>query len=122
MPANDMHAGALRHRLQFQKPETLDDGYGQGVEGGGGYEPQFTVWAGLKPLRGSEAVMAARLRGQQPYIATVRQSVQTRQVTAAWRIVDENDPNRVFSINSPPTDPDGKRGWLEILVSEGKPT
>lgn len=118
MPTNNRNAGALRDRLSFQKRTAGDDGMG-GQGAFGPYKPQFTVWAHLHPLRGSEAVMADRLSGRQPYIVTVRQSSQTRQINSDWQAVDARDPNRVFAVTAPPTDPDGKRAWLEILMTEG---
>lgn len=118
MASNSRSTGALWERLQFQKR-------GQGADGMGGegpfgpYETQFTISAGLTPLQGGEAVMGSRLAGQQPYIVTVRQSTNTRLVTTDWQIVDDCNADRVFAISAPPTDPDGKRAWLEMLVTEG---
>jgi head-tail adaptor len=41
-------------------------------------------------------------------------------VNVAWRIVDKNNPDRIFAISAPPTEPE--RGWLEILATEGEPS
>lgn len=116
--ANNRNAGALRDWLEFQSRGMVDDGFGNQVPGGP-FETQFTVWAGMRPLRGSEAVMAARLDGRQPYVVTVRNTTQTRGVTVAWQLVDARNANRVFAITSPPADPDGKNAWLEFIVTEG---
>lgn len=110
-------AGDLHWRLQFQKRGEVDDGHGNTVPGGE-FLPQFTVWAHMRPLRGGESVMASRLQGRQPYIITVRHSTQTQQANENWQIVDARRPDRVFSISAPPTDPDGKRRWLEFLAVE----
>lgn len=115
-------AGALRHRLEFQSRGDGSDGFGGVVEGGGAWATEFTLSAEMRPLRGSESVIAARLAGQQPYVVRVRRSRQTDRITPAWRLVDARDPTRVFAITAPPTDPDGKRAWLDILVTEGTPS
>ena len=73
----------------------------------------------MRPRTGGESVDAARLGGKQPYVVTVRNTSQTRQITTAWRLVDARDGSRVFAIVSPPADPDGKNQWLEFLATEG---
>jgi SPP1 family predicted phage head-tail adaptor len=112
-------AGDLRGRIHLQSRTAIDDGYGNEVAGP--WSTRFTVAAGFKPRLGGEEVMAARLGGQQPWIITIRQSSETRQVTTDWRIVDARDERRVFNIRSI-VDPDGKRAFLEILAQEGGPT
>lgn len=118
MADDHLTAGALRDRLHFQCREITDDGFGN-IVASGDFVTQFTVSAALRPLRGTETVMAARLKGMQPYIATIRQSIQTRLVTTSWRIVDARNQSRVFAISAPPTDPRNDRAWFEILVTEG---
>lgn len=116
--ANSRNIGALRERMEFQARATADDGFGNQIPAGP-FETRFTYWAGMRPLRGSEAVMAARLDWRQPYVVTVRNTTQTRGVTVAWQLVDARNANRVFAITSPPADPDGKNAWLEFIVTEG---
>lgn len=111
-------AGRLRERVHFQSRDVIDDGYGNTR---GEWVTRFTVAAGLKPLRGGEQVMASRLQGVQPYVLTVRQSSQTAQVASDWRVVDARGASRVFAVTAPPTDPDGLRQWLDILVKQGEP-
>lgn len=115
MAQNNRRAGALRTRVHFQSRGEVDDGFGNMVPGGE-FETQFTVWAHLHPLRGSEAVISARLEGRQPYILTARQSSDTRRVSAAWQVVEKEAPERIYAITAPATDPDGKRAWHEFLV------
>lgn len=114
-------AGALRERLHAQKPGSGDDGWGNPLPGAGEFENAFPkpISAGLKPRTGGEEVTAARLGGRQPYVVTVRNTSQTRQITTAWRLVDANNPNRVFAVSSPPADPDASNQWLEFLAVEG---
>src|SRR5690606_3384202 len=115
--AQQMRAEDFRTKVFFQSRGMADDGFGNMVPSGD-FETQFGpdgIWAHLKPLRGSETVMAARLAGRQPYIITVRSSSDTRQVNEAWRVVEKNNPDRVYAIKAPPTDPDNKRAWIEFL-------
>ncbi|WEK05765.1 MAG: head-tail adaptor protein [Candidatus Devosia phytovorans] len=119
MAENFRRAAALRERLSAQMRGNQDDGWGQPVPGAGPFEEQFEISAGLRPLRGSEAVLAARLEGRQPYVLTVRNTSQTRQITTSWQFVDKRNPKRVFAVTSPFADPDGRNAWLEGLVVEG---
>ena len=125
MPQNNKRAGALRELLEFQKRGDGVGDWGQPIPGTGDWEEVFTTHGSLTPRVGGETVTAARLNGEQPYVLTIRQTSQTADITSAWRIVDaragsnsEGKPNRVFAIKAPPTDPDGKNAWLEILISE----
>jgi len=102
----------LRDRVHFQ--QRSDDGDGPFVT-------QFTVAAGFRPLRGGDEVMGSRLSGVQPYIVTVRQSSQTRQVTPDWRMVDARNEAREFNIRAI-ADPKSDRAWFELLVQEGVAT
>lgn len=106
----------LRDRVHFQQRGVIDDGAGNEVSGP--WATQFTVAAAFRPLRGGEAVMGARLEGRQPYIVTVRQSSQTRQVSTDWQMIDARDASRIFNVRAA-SDPDGLRAWLEILVEQG---
>ncbi len=119
--ADKLRIADLRTKVFFQARGMVDDGFGN-VLPGGDWETQFGtggIWANLKPLRGTEAVMNARLDGRQPYIITVRYSPDTRLVNEAWRIVEKNDPDRVYAIKAPPSDPTGKRELIEILAELG---
>lgn len=113
-------AGELRERVHLQRRAAGNDGFGVGPSGQ--FETVATVWAHYLPLRGSESVQASRLQGRQPYVVTIRQSSQVRDLTPAWRIVDARNEARVFAISAPPTDPDGRRAFFEILCTEGAPS
>lgn len=112
-------AGDLRERVHLQRRTFADDGFGNTVAGD--FETVFTCAAHYKPLRGTEAVQAQRLAGQQPYVVTIRQSSQSRNVLTDWQMVDARNPARVMSIAAI-SDPDGRRAWLEILATEGEAT
>ena len=120
MAENFRRAGALRERVHCQFAAPLDDGWGNPLPGAGEFATQFTVSAGMKPRTGGEGVDAARLGGTQPFVVTMRNSSQTRQITTAWRLVDARNANRVFAVTSPPADPDGRNQWLEFLAVEGQ--
>lgn len=66
----------------------------------GDWETAAQVSAEITWLRGGEAVMQARLQGQQPVVLRVYKTDITRQVTAAWRAVDLLDPAQVFAIQA----------------------
>lgn len=119
MAENFRRAGALRERVHCQVAGSLDDGWGQPLPGAGPIETKFTISAGMRPRTGGEEVTAARLGGRQPFIVTVRNTSQTRQITTAWRLVDARQAGRVLAVISPPADPDGKNQWLEFLAEEG---
>lgn len=114
-----IRAGDLRERVIFQARGAVDDGVGNPVSGV--WQDRCTVWASLAAKMGSETVTASRMQGEQPYVLTVRQSSDTRQITTDWRAVDARQPERVFNIRAI-ADPDGRRTWLELLVVMGAPT
>jgi head-tail adaptor len=114
----DRNAGRLRDLLLFQRREMGDDGFGNQIPGGE-FSTEFQAYAGLQPRTGGEEVTAARLSGRQPYVCLVRYSIDMLDVTVGWQVVDARSPNRVLAIASPPADPDGRRQWLEFIVTEG---
>lgn len=115
-----MLAGALRERLRFERrPTTADDGYGN-VEGG--WRMMFQAYARVRPLVGSETVIAQRLSGVQPVRITVRSSALARQVTAGWRAVDMRDEARVFNITAPGANMDERNRWVDLMATFGGPT
>lgn len=118
MPSFVRGAGDLKERVHLQARTVASDGFGGSVPGGP-FQTQCTVRAHLQPLKGSEAVQAARLQGRQPYILTIRQSSQTRPLNTAWQVVDARNVNRKFAVVAPPTDPDSDRAWLEVMIVEG---
>lgn len=108
----------LRHRIAFDKrsevnPDApLDLGNTQSV-----FTQQFTVWAALQARFGGEAVLAARLAGQQTFTIVVRQSSETDMITTDWRARDVNE-EKEFAIKSI-VDPDDSGQYYEILVQTG---
>ncbi|HWJ89091.1 MAG TPA: head-tail adaptor protein [Pelagibacterium sp.] len=115
-----MAAGKLNRRVHAQKRGDLSDGWGGVTPGAGEFETQFTVAAEFRPMRGGEAVIAARLTGKQPYVVRVRNAATTRAIRHDWRLVDART-NEVLELRSPVHDPDGKRAWLEFVVEAETP-
>lgn len=74
----------LDHRAEFSLRESIEDDMGGTRDE---WVLQFAEWVGVKYLRGTEAVMQARLASRNPVIVTIRNSARTRQVTSEWRIV-----------------------------------
>lgn len=108
-----MAAGELQHRLRFERRRPLDDGHGNKE---GGWRIEFEHYAGLKPLRGSETVIAQRLAGIQPVIIKVRQDSRTREITTGWRAVDRF--NNTYNIRSI-ADMEQRRQYFEIMAESG---
>jgi SPP1 family predicted phage head-tail adaptor len=109
-------AGDLRERIAFDQRVELDDGAGNTV---GDWAEQFTVAARVLPLKGSEAVQAARLAGQQPVVITVRMSRQARQIGPEWRARNTRT-SAVYAITAPPANMDERGQFLDILATAGR--
>lgn len=107
-------AGQLRERVNILAWTEVDDGYGgTKLE----WATVATVAAGFYATRGSEASLASRLAGQQPFIVTTRSSAATRAITPAYKLQDARNTARMFDIKAV-ADVDGKGAWLELLVVE----
>lgn len=119
--SNLAHTGALRNLLHFQKRGDGDDGYGNTIPESGPFATVFTAAAQLIPLRGSETVISARLTGVQPFACTIRQFAAALDVTASWQAIDART-GTVYQIKSPPSDPDNKHAWLDMLLETGVPS
>ena len=108
-------AGAMRCRLRFEKRAApVEDGYGNTVSGS--WTAQFTAAAEVRPLLGSETVIAARLEGRQPAVITVRTCLAAKAITHEWRAVDTWTA-QIYALKEIPRD--GMRGFIEILAETG---
>lgn len=103
----------LQHRIAFDEPTEVSDGQGGTIQG---WQTVLTVWAHYRYLRGGETVQAARLRGRQPVIITVRASSNSRQVQTEWRIRDTRT-DTLYNIRG--ITPTEDRKFLEILAESG---
>jgi SPP1 family predicted phage head-tail adaptor len=80
-----MFSGKRRARLSFEKRSAISDGYGNQE---GDWVAQFTVSGAIRPLRGSETVIAQRLAGVQPVIINVWRSSLTQAIASGWRAIE----------------------------------
>lgn len=108
-------SGDLRDRLTFSKREVTADEFGNPVTGE--FEDAFTRWAEIKPMRGGEDVLGARLQGTQPILIRVRYDSQTKEITPDWRAIDARD-GTVYAIRTA-VDMDRRRAWIELLAEAG---
>ena len=97
----------------FQERQESDDGFGNKV---GNWVDRFEDRAGVRYLRGSEAVMAARLEGRQPVVVTIRDSARARSVTPEWRVIIRGI---AYNIREPLRPTDQRRRLLECLAESG---
>lgn len=102
-----MQASDLKSRARFYEPYEAVDEDGQVVQD---WLLRFTCAAHVHYLRGSEAVMQARLQSKAPAIVTVRDFPEARQVTSEWRVEIDG---RTFHLKEDPR-PEG--GMLAMLV------
>lgn len=110
-----MAAGRLRERLTFSKRVVASDGYGNEVTT---WDAQFTVSARVLPLKGGEAVQAARLAGTQPVILSVRYSSLSILIGVDWKAADARsgvEYNLKSIMNT-----DEKKIMLDILATSGE--
>lgn len=112
-----MRAGSLKERIAIQARSVVDDGYGNTVSGP--FADVFTVWAGYTYLRGTEAVMAARLESRQPVVVRVRASSQTKTITNDHRVRDTRS-GEFLNIRVVTPDVDG--AFIDLLCEAGVAT
>jgi head-tail adaptor len=110
-------AGALNSRVTFQRRVEQEDEFGN-VESD--WVDQFDEPCRLTPRMGSEAVVAARLAGVQPYSMTVRGSERTRSVTPAWRAVNARTGVE-YQIRTC-ANIDERDAYIEMMVQSGVAT
>ena len=90
----------------------VDDGYGNSVPSG--WETKLECWARIQPLKGTEAVIAARMTGVQPVIITIPITPETEDITTAWRVLHA-DNGETYDINSV-ANMDERGEYWEILA------
>lgn len=106
-----MTAGNLDYRATFAAPVKERDEDGGVIQR---HEDQFTVWAGVRWLRGGEAVMQSRMQSRSPAILTVRKTPDTDRITSEWRVALDG---REFDVKEDPR-PSDDRGYLEMLAED----
>ncbi|MGJ8529819.1 phage head closure protein [Maritalea sp.] len=113
MNSQTKRAGALNHRVAFEKKSAQSDGAGGTT---GEFEEQFRCAANVIHQRGGEAVMAGRLAGRATVIITVRKSSAHNPIDGDWRAVDVRS-GELFNIRS--ITPSADRMWLDYLCESG---
>lgn len=107
-------AGPLVELVAFDKRASVSDGYGNQVAGD--FAEQFQRQAAFVHMRGSEAVIAARLQQRQPVIIRIRADDEALTITADWRARDTRRGTE-FNLRTVTVDP--SRAWIEILAESG---
>lgn len=103
------HAGQLDRRVQLQRRAETANGVRDGD-----WATVVTRDARIQPLKGGEAVQAARLAGRQPVVITVYRDSLTKTADNAWRAVDERDATLIWDITSKIVSED--LVWVELLA------
>jgi len=109
-----MGAGVRKEVLAYETRQEIDDGAGNPVSGP--WVEQFRTSAQMHPLRGTEAVMASRLQGIQPYLVTVRCYSATLCITTDGRLRDTRS-GVTYNITS--AVPREKRDYIDMLCVAG---
>ncbi|MFH5773589.1 phage head closure protein [Paracoccus sp. NGMCC 1.201697] len=102
-------AGRLTKRATFAEPVEAEDADGQIVQT---YDARFTEWVHVRWLRGSEAVMQARMASRSPAVVTFRNSERARTVTSEWQVTVDG---RIFQAKEDPRESED-RAFQEMLV------
>lgn len=101
--------------FSFQRRGEVDDRHGNKVDGD--FVEVFREWAKVKPMKGGEGVVEARLSARQPAILTVRATTAAEDVNADWIAVTGGVV--VWNIKEPPRLTDDRQ-FLEMLVERGR--
>lgn len=104
--------GDLTKRAAFQRPLEGPDEDANLITD---YPVAFEAWVNLRPLRGGESVMAARMQSYAPAIVTFPTSAQARAVTSEWRVVIDG---RTYEAKEDPRETQDQ-AFLEMLVEAG---
>lgn len=107
------HAGALNHRVAFEKKGEQSDGAGGTTTE---FTEQFACSANIIHQRGGETVMAGRLAGRSTVIMSVRQSSAHKLVDSDWRARDVRS-GVIYNIRS--VTPSENRMWVDYLCESG---
>lgn len=103
----------MEERVGFYIPRESADGMG-GTEDG--WQKKFEAFAHFRYLRGGETVLAARLSGVQPIVATIETCRDAREVTTDWHMRDMQN-GTVYNIRS--IVPSDDKAWIELTCESG---
>lgn len=107
-----MAIGKMRHRITLQQPvEVTDAGGGRSIT----WSDVETIWAEVKPLRGTDRIHAMG----SVYPVTHRMTIRHRtDVQPEWRVSYDS---RLFNIHFI-IDPDERKNYQVLNTEEGMPT
>ena len=114
-----MQTGRLRARVWFERREATGTNVGGVIIAGGWTVCAGPVWARMRPVRGGEQVLAARLQGREIFEVTVRGSNDVRQVTTDDRLVDARDTSRTYNIHYISNPDERRRGYVFLCELGG---
>lgn len=108
--------GAMREIFRVEREVGVDDGYG-------GQTRSWvtlidTLPASVIYMRGSEAVLAARLAARQPAVLTFRNFADSRGISPQDRAVNKRT-GETWNIRELPRESRESRGFLECLIEAG---
>lgn len=113
-------AGELNRKVYFEKRGTPSAETAAMGTPFGDWEAEFSTFAKVQHLRGSEPVVQSRLEGRQPVVVTVRASAQTWCVTGEWRVgIPFGDECRYHNITA--VTPHDDRTGIDFLCVYGGP-
>ncbi len=115
-------AGAMRESVVIERRAATDDGYGNTVSGD--FERYWPATGGIAaqviPLRGGEAVQAARLSGSVTFEVIVRNAAGLADMTTADRVRDLRS-GAIYNIRAI-VNPDQRGAWLHMTCERGVAT
>ena len=106
-------SGDLQWLVAFEEPTTVDTAGGIAA---GSWLKRFERLVAIEAMPGNEPVIAQRLQGINPVNVRVRSSVQTRTVTAGWRLRDVLS-GTYYNIRS--VVPHADREWIRLVCESG---
>jgi SPP1 family predicted phage head-tail adaptor len=110
-------ASDLRFKVRFDRQVETSDPAGGILTA---WQTQFTRRADIKPMRGSEPVIAQRLTGVQPVLIIVRSDSLTRTIESSWRAVEmvDDQPVRYFALKTA-EDMERERQFITMVAEAG---
>lgn len=110
-------AGDLRFKIRFDKQTEASDPAGGTLTT---WTTQFSRRADIKPMRGSEPVLAQRLTGVQPVLIIVRYDSETKTIDTSWRAVEILDdvPVKYYALKTA-EDMERRRKFITMVAEAG---
>lgn len=107
-----MRPGRLSKRVRIERSVSTRNAYGEHVKT---WQPLFTRYATVKPLRSSEGYQARRETGELQYQVILRYDSSTATIQASDRLIYEG---KQLDIVGPPINNGEKNIAIELLCVE----